>query len=775
MKKLLLLPLLAFLVFFKMPDPPTRIYLIGDSTMANKPRLDLPERGWGQLFPEYFDSSVEIHNHAVNGRSTKSFRTLGHWSTVIGELQKNDWLFIQFGHNDSKLDDSTRYAAPHTDYRQNLIRYINEARARGAKPVLLTPVMRRKFDAQGKFVDQHGDYPGVVREIAAEMNVPLIDLHKSSQTLVEQHGVENSRELFLFKGNGFASTPEKLEDNTHFSEYGARCVASLVIDGIRALKLDFASHLLKSPFPEKLLYELPKSIEPTFRKETLNIANLGAKADGQTLNTAVINQAIERLSEAGGGTVVIPRGLWLTAPIVLKSNINLHLEAGAILQFSSNFDDFPLVEATFEGLKAIRNLSPISGTDLENVAITGAGVVDGGGMAWRAVKRGKVTPTFWQRLVASGGVTDEKGETWYPSEKSMKGNLMTGGISADKGMDFYKSIKDFLRPNMVLFTHCKKILIEGVTFQNSPAWTTHILLSQYFTVRGLKVKNPEFAQNSDAIDVESSRYGLIENNIFDTGDDGITLKSGRNEEGRKRGIATEDILIRNNTVYHAHGGIVIGSEMSGGVRNIFAHDNSFMGTDVGLRFKTARGRGNVVEQVYANNTNMTQIVGEAIIFDMYYMAKDPVPVAGESRELPEIKTEPLDEGTPQFKDFFIRNTTCKGANTGILVRGLPEMNIQNILIENAILESDQGLLAVEADNIRLKNVTFLTKDKTVMKVQNGKNITLDGIQFKPNADVLLQIMGTRSQNIRLLNTNSSQAKKEVELGQQVAPSVFSKR
>ena len=200
-----------------------------------------------------------------------------------------------------------------------------------------------------------------------------------------------------------------------------------------------------------------------------------------------------------------------------------------------------------------------------------------------------------------------------------------------------------------------------------------------------------------------------------------------------------------------------------------------MGSDVGLRFKTARGRGGVVEDIYVTDINMTEIPGEAILFDMYYAAKDPVPQEGESNELPTIKAEPLNEGTPQFKNFYIKNIICQGAETAILVRGLPEMSIKNINIENAVIESNKGLVCVEGENINLKNVTLLTKDKTVMQVQNSKNVALDGIRYGADKDILLKVMGSRSEGVRLLNTDAGKVKKEVELGVGVKGKVVSKK
>ncbi|GAB2535076.1 glycoside hydrolase family 28 protein [Spirosoma aerophilum] len=516
--------------------------------------------------------------------------------------------------------------------------------------------------------------------------------------------------------------------------------------------------------------DLPKVPTPTFRKDTISIRKLGAVADGLTLNTVAINKAIDQCSQAGGGVVLIPHGLWLTGPVTLKSNVNLHLEKGALLQFTNRREVYPLVSTTWEGEEAIRNQAPISGVGLQHIAITGEGILDGAGEVWRMVKKGKLTADQWKKLVASGGVLNDKQDTWYPTAQSLKG--AGEPIKAGQPMAYYEGIKDFLRPNMLSLTRCKGILLEGVTFQNSPAWCLHPLLCEDITLRRVTVKNPWYAQNGDGLDLESCRNGLVDDCTFDVGDDGICIKSGRDEQGRKRGVPTENITVRNSRVYHAHGGFVIGSEMSGGVKNLYVSNCTFMGTDVGLRFKTARGRGGVVENIFVDGINMTNIAGEAILFDMYYAAKDPVPQQGESNELPVIPAQPLSEATPQFRSFQIRNVTCKGAETAILIRGLPEMAVKDILIENAVLQSHKGLVCIEAENIRLKNVSLLSSSKTIMQVQNSRNITLDHIVYTPTADLLLHIAGDRSKAIRLLNTDTTRARKQVETDPSVPANIL---
>jgi polygalacturonase len=515
--------------------------------------------------------------------------------------------------------------------------------------------------------------------------------------------------------------------------------------------------------------KLPVIKSPVFKKDTLSIKKYGAVADGNTLNTKSINATIDALSKKGGGVVLIPSGLWLTGPVVLKNNINLHLDAGATLLFTADKNEYPLIEANWEGLPQMRNQSPISATNASNIAITGKGIIDGNGDGWRMVKKDKLNETQWKKLVESGGLLSDDKKTWYPSEKTLKGSQLQnpGVISPEKDAAFYQSIKDFLRPNLVLLTSCKYILLEGVTFQNSPAWCLHPLMCENLTVRNVFVKNPWYAQNGDGIDAESCKNVLIENSVFDVGDDALCMKSGRDAEGRKRGMPIENVIIRNCTVYAAHGGFVIGSEMSGGARNIYVNNCTFIGTDIGLRFKTTRGRGGIVENIFIKDIYMKDIPAEAILFDMYYMAKDPVALAGEKRELPKVEFKPVDETTPQFKNFHISNVYCNGAEKGIFLRGLPEMHVKDIVLENMVLQAKKGIDVQEASGISFKNIKIISAETDpVVDVVQSDNLVFDNITYKDGAELLFRVNGERSKNISIKNTDASKAKEKItyELG-----------
>jgi DNA sulfur modification protein DndE len=752
---------------FLSPDKKVTLFLVGDSTMADKPVDENPERGWGQLIKNYFTADLAIENHAMNGRSTKSFIDQHRWDTVMNRVKEGDYVLIQFGHNDSKQDDTTRWAPAHTVYKDNLIRFVKDVRSKGAFPVLITPVMRRKFDAAGKFVDQHGDYPGVVKEVAAALNVPLIDLHQSSEAMIVKEGVENSKRFFLHipKDHFKNYAGKKEEDNTHFSEYGASSVASLVCKAIYDQKIALAEYLKPSAFKEKYAFELPKIYTPHFKKDTFNVVNYGAVADGFTLNSAAINKAIDSCSANGGGTVLIPQGSFVSGPIIMKNNVDLHLAKGALVIFSPDFKQYPLVVSSFEGVDAARCQSPLVAENLQNIAITGDGIFDGNGYYWRPLKKDKLSESQWKaHLKKYGGVLTADKKTWYSSEKALKGlaDNNIGKLTEGKTLKDFEDVKDFLRPNMIRIYQCKNVLIQDVTFENSPAWTTHCMMSEHITLKGVKIKNPWYGTNTDALDLESCKNAVVEDCVFDTGDDGICIKSGRDEEGRKRGMPTQDVIINNCVVYRSHGGFVVGSEMSGGANNIFISNCNFIGSDIGLRFKTTRGRGGVVENIYVNNINMKDIPAEAILFDMYYMAKDPVALNGEKREPQKVETKAVDETTPQFRNFYLRNITCNGASKGIFVRGIPEMHVQNMLIENAVLQSDEGIDIQEASGINLNNISLYTKNSSpVAYVLNSDNITLNNVKYNDSVPVLLQVQGERSGNIAFLNSNLNGAKQKL--------------
>jgi polygalacturonase len=458
---------------------------------------------------------------------------------------------------------------------------------------------------------------------------------------------------------------------------------------------------------------------PVFPNRDFVITEYGAVGDGIHHNSAAFLQAIDDCSAAGGGRVVIPAGIWLTGPIYLKSHVNLHAEAGSLIVFSSTFDDYPLIYSTYEGLRTVRCTSPLTAENCENIAITGSGVFDGSGEAWRPVKKWKMTDRQWNQLVQSGGIVDHgKEEIWWPTEEAWKGQFLVKELLAAESSDVaaFEPARDHLRPVLLSFRNCKKVLLDGPTFQNSPSWNLHPWLCEHVTVRNVTVRNPWYAQNGDGIDIESCRYVQILDSHFDVGDDAICMKSGKNADGRRLGKPCEYVFVSGCTVYHGHGGFVIGSEMSGGVKHVWVTDCTFIGTDVGLRFKSTRGRGGVVEHIYIRNVRMKDIVGEAITFNMYYEVKDA------SNEAP----VPVTEATPRFRDIHITDTLCAGAGKAVLFKGLPEMPIERIYMDGVTITSEHGVECSYAKDIHFRSVSIQPRSGSAFLVQNSDSITLDG-------------------------------------------------
>ncbi|MEN2398966.1 glycoside hydrolase family 28 protein [Flavobacterium sp. MC2016-06] len=516
-------------------------------------------------------------------------------------------------------------------------------------------------------------------------------------------------------------------------------------------------------------FKMPKVNEPIIPNNSVNLKDFGAVNGGYVLNTKAFADAIEAVSKKGGGKVVIPPGIWLTGPIILKSNIELHAETGALIKFSTDKTLYPIIETSFEGLNTWRCISPIYGKNLENVAFTGNGVWDGSGEAWRQVKKSKLTDEQWKKFVASGGVLNDKKDNWYPSEQYMKGAKGADqNIRLDlKTKEDFEAIHDFLRPVLVSIQNSKRVLFDGPVFQNSPAWNIHPFMIEDLIVRNITVRNPWFSQNGDGLDVESCKNVIVENSSFDVGDDAICIKSGKDKDGRDRGVPCENIIVKNNIVYHGHGGVTVGSEMSGGVKNLHVSNCTFMGTDVGLRFKSTRGRGGIVENIYISNIFMTDIPSQAISFDLYYGGKSIAETLAEGGNKISTKMVPVNEETPQFKNISIKDITIKGAYQAVFLQGLPEMNLQNIEISNLIAKASKGFSIIDANGIKITNAKLDIEDPNVFEIYNVKNMSLKAVEFNSTSSKAVNINGDGNSNIELVSSKNLDFTKITTLGNDV--------
>ena len=464
-------------------------------------------------------------------------------------------------------------------------------------------------------------------------------------------------------------------------------------------------------YTDKLPFQMPEVSAPVIPAYTVNLKKFGAVGDGVTLNTKAFEKAIAALEKKGGGHLIVPAGVWFTGPIVLKSNIDLHLEVGAVIQFSGDESLYPVIQTSFEGLDTRRCQSPLSANGAENISITGKGVIDGNGQFWRPVKKGKMTEGQWKEVLERPGGVEAKKGYWVPNQAyadaEKSANMNVPKASTDEE---WNRIKRFLRPVMVSLVNCKNVLLQGVIFQNSPAWNIHPLMCENIILDDVLARNPFYAQNGDALDLESCKNALIVNSKFDAGDDGICIKSGKDKDGRRRGRPCENVVVDGCTVFAGHGGFVVGSEMSGGVRNILVENCQFLGTDVGLRFKSTRGRGGIVENIFINNVSMTDIKTDAITFNMYYGGKSVAEMLADGDNPDNTTKQPVTEETPIFRHIDIKNIICNGAGRAMEFNGLPEMPINGIRLQNIQIKAKSDAVFNNCQNIRQRNV-HITMDK----------------------------------------------------------------
>lgn len=463
---------------------------------------------------------------------------------------------------------------------------------------------------------------------------------------------------------------------------------SLWVFYINAQERDLAYYYNIAPF------KMPRVTVPIFKDSSFNILKFGAINDGQTLNTTAFTNAINACNKAGGGKVIVPAGLWLTGPIELKSNVNLVVEHGAIIQFSNDRTLYKMVKGAA--------IAPLSANEATNIAITGNGIIDGAGDSWRPLKKEKATEKQWKEITKTG-VVSKDGKIWWPSRAAMDGEAYVKQLKEQNTKptdDDFLPARDFLRPHMVTFNKCNNILIEGVTIRNSPKFIFYPTRCTNITLRNANFFNEWWAQNGDAVDISACKNVVIYKCTVSAGDDGICMKSSGGKGGETDEAALENILIAGCTVYKGHGGFVIGSNTDGGMKNIFVTDCNFMGTDIGIRVKSNAGRGGFVRNIYISNIYMKDIVHEAINFDTYY--EDVV--VGKSKN--EVVTT-LRDKTPVFKNFYISNVACLKAKTAISITGLPEMPVSKIFFNNITIAANEGFVETNTTEIDFKKVKLI--------------------------------------------------------------------
>lgn len=486
-----------------------------------------------------------------------------------------------------------------------------------------------------------------------------------------------------------------------------------------------------------------------YSQQFYNVLHYGAKNDSSKLCTKAVAAAIDAASKKGGGTVYFPAGKYLTGPVHLKSNITVFIDAGAELHFSDNFNDYlPYVESRFEGVD-VKSFSPLFyAYKAENISIVGRGKIDGHGKKW------------WD--VAEGYKEGQPRSKWAKLFDSLNKDMV-------RPDDLGQIRKGFLRPPFIQPMYCRNVLIQGITIVNSPFWTVNPEFCENVTVDGVTINNPH-SPNTDGINPESCRYVHIANCHISVGDDCITIKSGKDLPGRTKAAPAEDYTITNCTMLAGHGGVVIGSEMSGSVKKITISNCVFDGTDRGIRIKTARGRGGVVEDIRVSNVVMKNIRQQAIVLDMQYGKTDP---------------EPVSERTPQFRNIHLSNITAQTAQA-IYINGLAEMPVEDVTFNDIQFDAQTGAVVKEAKNIEFHNVRITAQQGPALAAENVSDLTIDGVKtLKPNKDkpvidlsnvqnvflyncnpvkgteTFLQLRGERTKTVLLKNNNFTNAAKSV--------------
>lgn len=489
-------------------------------------------------------------------------------------------------------------------------------------------------------------------------------------------------------------------------------------------------------YADEIIAEIQEK-EPTFGDYQVSIADFGAtvkdaevdKTEERQLaidNTKAIYEAIKDVNaKEKGGIVNVPAGIWYTGPIHLLSNVNLHLEEGAVLKFATDTDlyagdltkELYGSELTFvrsEGTECY-NYSPfIYAKDANNVALTGQGTLDGqaGGENWITWKnKGEPESNNELRKMGMEGVDVEERKF--------------GEASGEPG----EATDGYIRPNFVVFVNCDQLLMEGLELINTPAWQVQPIYCNYVTVRNMHLNSPT-TPNSDGVDPDSCKYVLIEGNKFNTGDDCIAIKSGRNEDARRVGIVCENIVIQNNTMEIGHGAVTLGSEASAGIRNVFARNNTMNHTaeEVIFRFKNSTIRGNVLENVYYKDNTVTAFKSskDMIVFESDYGVESET----ESYNAQGVKFESLD---PITRNVYIDNLNCTEdvkCTVAIRMEGVEDCPIENIHFSNMTFgQVTQFMQLSYVDNLTLENCT-IEKNKEADAFEGCKNLTFKNVTFK---------------------------------------------
>lgn len=452
-----------------------------------------------------------------------------------------------------------------------------------------------------------------------------------------------------------------------------------------------------------------------------NVVEYGADRTGSAKCTHLINHLIDSLADEGGGTLFFPAGTFLTGPVIMRSNITLYIDAGSTIKFSDDFDDYlPMVQSRWEDVRVKNFKSQIYAYKCENIAIRGDGHLEGQGKKWW---------DFMQYVNSNR----ENQSRWQDVFKKENADLLVRN-------QYIRSKNNFLRPPMITTYECKNVLIEGVSISNPPFWTIMPAFSENITITGVTIENPGNSPNTDGIDPSSCKNVHISNCHISVGDDCIVIKSGRDEDGREANSPTENVTITNCTMLRGHGGVVIGSEMSGGVKRVAISNCVFDGTDIGIRIKTMRGRGGVVEDIFVTNVIMNNIVNEGILLTLRYQRTEP---------------EPLSERTPAIKNIHLSGINITGAQRPVAIYGLEEKDITQVSLSDINSFSKKGILLENTSGISFHDIRMVIAEGNALEAKDSKNISWDLISVSTPRNVPFLKL-SNCQNVKISNCTQSE-------------------
>lgn len=630
-----------------------QVFIIGDSTVADGNDKLV---GWGHELPAFFDTSrVIIFNKARGGRSSRTFLSEGLWDGILPQLKKGDFVLMQFGHNDSSPVNDTLRArgtlkgiGEETEEIDNLItkkheivhtygwylrKIVSETKAKGAIPVIISPVPRDNWK-DGNLDRVMGIWGKWAGEVAANTGTFFIDLSNLVAGKYEKMGEEKVRLFFP-------------ADHTHTNKAGAVLNACTVAEGFRSLRgCDLAACLT---------FDAMNTLSPVSgMKPEFPVTRFGAAGDGQTLNTKTIQNTIDQCAAGGGGVVVIPKGVFLTGAIFLKQGVDLRIDRDGVLKGTTNLADYPVVDTRWEGEERKWTSALVNAFGMHHFTISGEGIMDGSGEKWVELNKNR---------------------------------------NPVPGQEF------FGRPRLIALQNCSFVAISGLNLKNQACWCLFILYSEKIEVKNLVIRAEHNIPMSDGIDVDSGKDIHISGCDIDVNDDCIAIKSGKDEDGRRVNRPCENVLVEKCTFRYGHGGVSMGSEMSGGIRNITIQDCTMEADNwAPIRFKCQPSRGGVVENIIYRNI-LLKDTRKAFEFNMEWRMVNPKPAS-----------DPL----PVFRNVRIINVSGTSDKVGDM-HGLKGSPVRNVVFENCHISAKTGFVLDNAEEIDLSGLKI--------QVQDGEPVT----------------------------------------------------